>query len=72
MDQCLIHSDTHDAENSYHGWKGKVVSGQCKNNDSSSDRQEHTGDDDDGIFDIVELDNQHENHQDKSDHHGFT
>ena len=71
MDQCLIHSDSHDSEDSYHRWKRKIISGDSENDNSSSYRQEYAGNDDDGIFDIIELDDQHEDHKDESDKHGF-
>gem|GEM_PF-6606990 len=71
MDQCLIDSDSHHSENPYHRWKREIISRDGKNDDSSSYRQEHTGNDDDGIFDIIELDDQHEDHKDESDKHRF-
>jgi hypothetical protein len=72
MDQCLIHSDAHHSEDPYHRREGQIVSGQCKDDDRSSDGKKDTGHDDDGIFDIIELQDQHEDHQDKSDEHSLS
>jgi hypothetical protein len=71
MDQCLIDSYPHHSEDSYHRRKGKIISRQSKNDYSSSYRQKHTRNDNNSIFDIIELDNQDKDHKDKSDKHSF-
>lgn len=72
MDQGLIDSYSHDPKNSYHCRKSKVKSGQSKNNNSSSDSKKHTRNNNDSILDIIELNDKHQNHQNKSDKHSLT
>ncbi len=69
MDQCLIDSDSHHAKDSYQSGEREIISGQRKDDDGSSDRKEDTGNDDDSIFDIIELQNQYEDHQEQSYDH---
>ena len=72
MNQCLINSHSHDPKNSYHRREGHIISRQSKDNNSSSYSKKHTRNNNDSIFDIIELDNQNKNHKDKSDKHSLT
>lgn len=63
MDQCLIDSDAHHAEDPYHRGEGQIESRQREDDHRSSDGKEYAGNDDDGVFDIIELDDQHQDHE---------
>jgi len=71
MNQRLIYSDPHDSEDTYHRREGQIISGQSKDNNSSSNSKKHTRNNDDSIFDVVELNDQNKDHKDKSDKHSL-
>lgn len=71
MDQGLIDSDAHDSEYPYHSRESQIISGQGKHDNSSSERKENAANDDDGILDIIELDDEYQKHENESDHHRF-